>query len=166
MNRMERLRVKFRFIASAVLLGAIGLVVIAGCGGGSPSSSSGEGGGGRSSSFASSAEAACTSADKQIAALGTPQQEQVLEYLEKTEDVVASLHEEMEALAPSNTAEKAYVEALGKSVIVLNHMSNAARNENYDAVREISDELIEFKVGELAEAAELKSCAEVPEATS
>ena len=166
MNRMERLRVKFRFIASAVLLGAIGLVVIAGCGGGSSSSSSGEGGGGGSSSFASSAEAACTSADKQIAALGTPQQEQVLEYLEKTEDVVASLHEEMEGLAPSNAAEKAYVEALGKSVIVLNHMSNAARNENYDAVREISDELIEFKVGELAEAAELKSCAEVPEATS
>ena len=166
MNRMERLRVKFRFIASAVLLGVIGLVVIAGCGGGSSSSSSGEGGGGGSSSFASSAEAACKSADQQIAALGTPQQEQVLEYLEKTEDVVASLHEEMEGLTPSNAAEKAYVEALGKSVIVLNHMSNAARNENYDAVREISDELIEFKVGELAEAAELKSCAEVPEATS
>jgi hypothetical protein len=51
-------------------------------------------------------------------------------------------------------------------VIVLNHMSNAARNENFDAVREISDELIEFHLGELAEAAQLKSCAEVPEATS
>jgi hypothetical protein len=163
---MERLRVKLRFIASAVLLGAIGLVVIAGCGGGGSSSSSSEGGGGGSSSFASNAEAACTSADKQISALGTPQQEQVLEYLEKTEDVVAQLHEEVEQMGGSGSAEKAYVEALGKSVIVLNHMANAARNENYDAVREISDELIEFKVGELAEAANLKTCAEVPEATS
>ena len=72
----------------------------------------------------------------------------------------------MEALAPSNPAEKSYVETLGKSVIVLNHMSNAARNENYDAVREISDELIEFKLGEKAEAAGLKDCAEVPEGSS
>ncbi len=166
MNRMERLRVKFRFIVSSMLLGVIGLVVIAGCGGGSSSSSSSSGGGGGSSSFVSGAEAACTSANKQISALGTPQQEQVLEYLEQTEDVIAKLHEEVEALGASGSAEKAYTEALGKSVIVLNHMSNAARNENYDAVREISDELIEFKVGELAEAANLKSCAEVPEATS
>jgi hypothetical protein len=41
-------------------------------------------------------------------------------------------------------------------------MTNAARNENYDAVREISDELIELKLGELAENAELTVCAEVP----
>ena len=90
----------------------------------------------------------------------------MLDYLEKTEDVIEELHEEVEAIAGSGAAEAAYVEALGKSVIVLNHMANAARNENFDAVREISDELIEFKVGELAEAAGLKSCAEVPGATA
>ena len=45
---------------------------------------------------------------------------------------------------------------------VLNEMTNAARNENYDAVRELSNELIELHLGELAEAAELETCAEVP----
>ena len=97
--------------------------------------------------------------------MGTPQQAEVLDYLEKTEDVIEKLHEEVMGLGGSGSAESAYVEALGKSVIVLNHMANAARNENFDAVREISDELIEFKVGELAEEAGLKSCAEVPEAS-
>ena len=165
---MERLRVKTRFIVSAVLLGVIGLVVVSGCGGGGSSSSGSSSGssetssGGGSGEFASAAEAACTNADKQIDALGTPQQEQVLGYLEKTEDLIEELHEEVQALVGSGTAETEYVEALGKSVIVLNHMSNAARNENFDAVRELSDELIEFHVGELAEAAELTTCAEVP----
>jgi hypothetical protein len=144
-------------------------VVVSGCGGGGSSSSSGggtsEGGGeGSSSKFISGAEAACVSANKEIAALGTPQQAEVLQYLEKTEDAIEKLREEIQAVAGSGAAEAAYVEALGKSVIVLNHMANAARNENFDAVREISDELIEFKVGELAEAAGLRSCAEVPEA--
>ncbi len=45
---------------------------------------------------------------------------------------------------------------------VLNEMTNAARNENFDAVREISDELVELNLGELAEAADLRICAEVP----
>jgi hypothetical protein len=165
---MERLRVNIRFIVSAVLLGVIGLLVVTGCGGGG-SSSSGSGSSSSeasSGSFASSAEAACTSANAEIAALGTPQQAEVLGYLEHTEDVIAKLHEEVEALGATGTSEAAYAEALGRSVIVLNHMSNAARNENFDAVREISDELIEFHLGELAEAAQLKSCAEVPEASS
>jgi hypothetical protein len=156
--------VKLRFIVSAVLLGVIGLVAVAGCGGGSSSSSgsSSSGSEGSGGSFATAADAACTSADKQIAALGTPQQAEVLTYLEKTEDVIEKLDKEVVALGGSGSAEGAYTEALGKSVIVLNHMSNAARNENYDAVREISDELIEMHVGELAEAAELTACAEVP----
>jgi hypothetical protein len=163
---MERMSVKSRFIVCAVLFGAIGLVAVSGCGGGGSSgSSSGSGstsGGGGSTSFVAGAEAACTSADQKVAALGTPQQAEVLSYLESTEVVIEELHEEVQALAGSGTAEAAYAEALGKSVIVLNHMSNAARNENFDAVREISDELIEFHVGELAEAAGLKACAEVP----
>jgi len=147
-----------------VLLG-VGLLAVAGCGGGGSSSGSSSGSGGESgsSSFAGGAEKACEKANKEVAALGTPQQEQVLEYLESTEDVIANLHEEVEGLGPSSPAEKAYVETLGKSVIVLNHMANAARNENYDAVREISDELIEFKLGEKAEEAGLTACAEVPE---
>jgi len=164
---MERLRVKIRFIVSAILLGVLGLLVVSGCGGGGSSSSGSSSSSSESSgNFASSADADCTSADKQIAALGTPQQAEVLGYLESTEDVIAELHEEVAALGATGAGEEAYAEALGKSVIVLNHMSNAARNENFDAVREISDELIGFHLGELAEAAELKSCAEVPEAGS
>jgi hypothetical protein len=41
-------------------------------------------------------------------------------------------------------------------------MTNAARNENFDAVRELSAGLIEIDLGELAEAAGLETCAEVP----
>jgi hypothetical protein len=152
-------------MATAAL--AVVAIVVSGCGGGGSSSGGSFSGGstaeGGSSSFTSGAEAACTTANKKIAALGTPQQAEVLQYLESTEDVIEELHEEVVAIAGSGSAESAYVEALGRSVIVLNHMANAARNENFDAVREISDELIEFKVGELAEEAGLKSCAEVPE---
>jgi hypothetical protein len=136
------------------------VVLVSGCGGGG--SSSGSSSGESSGSFASGAEAACSRANKEIASLGTPQQAEVLEYLEKTEDVIEALDEEVQGFGGSGTAEGAYTEALGKSVIVLNHMSNAARNENYDAVREISDELIELHLGELAEKAELTTCAEVP----
>lgn len=148
----------------AGVLGAISLLVVVGCGGGSSSSSSSDAGGSGSDggSFVSGAQAACADANKQIAALGTPQQEQVLEYMEKTETVVEGLDEEVRALGGSGAAEAAYTEALGKSVIVLNQMANAARNENYDAVRELSDGLVELHLGELAEAAELKACAEVP----
>jgi hypothetical protein len=137
------------------------VVLVTGCGGGSGSSSSSSAEGG-SSNFAAGADAACASANKQIAALGTPRQAEVLGYLEKTEAVIEKLHAEVQALGASGAAEAAYTEALGKSVIVLNHMSNAARNENFNAVRELSDQLIEYHLGELAEAAELKACAEVP----
>jgi hypothetical protein len=158
--------VKTRFIASAALLGVIGVVVLAGCGGGGSSSSSGSSSTSSSSSssgdFASAADAACTTANKQISALGTPQQAEVLQYMETTETVIEKLHSEVQALGGTGSAEMAYTEALGKSVITLNHMTNAARNENFDAVREISDELIELHLGELAENAELTVCAEVP----
>jgi hypothetical protein len=157
--------VKTRFIAFTALLGVVGIVALAGCGGGGSSSSGSSSTGGSSSSggdFASAADAACATADKQIAGLGTPTQAEVLQYMETTETVIEKLHSEVQALEGSGAAEKAYTEALGKSVITLNHMTNAARNENYDAVREISDELIELKLGELAENAELKVCAEVP----
>lgn len=156
---------KTRFIASIALLGVIGVVALAGCGGGG-SSSSGSSSTSSSSSaggdFASAADAACTTANKQISALGTPQQAEVLQYMETTESVIEKLHSEVQALGGTGSAEKAYTEALGKSVITLNHMTNAARNENFDAVREISDELIELNLGELAESAELTVCAEVP----
>jgi hypothetical protein len=161
--------VKTRFIAFTALLGVVGIVALAGCGGGGSSSSGSSSTGGSSSSggdFASAADAACATADKQIAGLGTPTQAEVLQYMETTETVIEKLHSEVQALEGSGSAEKAYTEALGKSVITLNHMTNAARNENYDAVREISDELIELNLGELAENAELKVCAEVPVSNS
>jgi hypothetical protein len=153
---------KTRSLASLLVFAVAGPLILAGCGGGSSSSGSSGGEGG---SFASGADAACTSANKQIAALGTPQQAEVLSYLESTEDVIATLHKEVAALGGSGSAESAYTEALAESVTVLGDMSNAARNENFDAVRELSDELIEFHLGELAEAAELTACAEVPGVT-
>ena len=159
------MRTKSRFLASLVVLSVVGAVLVAGCGGGGSSTTSSSTGGG-GGSFVLGAEAACSSADKQISALGTPQQEQVLGYLEKTEDVIEELHEEIEKLGGGDESDTAYAGALGKAVIVLNHMTNAARSENFDAVRELSDELIELKVGKLAEAAGLKACAEVPGASA
>lgn len=155
---------KLRSVASLLLLASVGLVLVAGCGGGGGSSSSGVSseGGPSSGSFAATAEAACSTANKEIAALGTPQQAEVLQYLESTEKVIEELHEQVQAAGGSGAAETAYTEALGTALPVLTKMSNAARSENYDAVREISDELVELHLGELAQAAELKSCAEVP----
>jgi hypothetical protein len=159
--------VKSRSTVLALAAAAVSLMIVAGCGGGgSTSSSSSGGGGGGDGAFASGAEAACSGANKKIAALGTPQQEEVLEYMEKTETVIEELDQEVAQLAGSGASEKAYAEGLDEAVVVLNQMSNAARNENYDAVRELSDGLVEEHLGELAEAADLKTCAEVPGATS
>jgi hypothetical protein len=156
------MKTKLRPLASLLILAAVGLLAVAGCGGGGSSSSGSSGGGAGDGDFASGAEAACTNANKQIAALGTPQQEQVTQYIEATEAVIEKLHAEVAALEASGSAETAYVEGLAEAVPVLTKMSNAARNENFDAVRELSAGLVEIKLGELAEAAELKACAEVP----
>jgi hypothetical protein len=150
-----------RPVLPLLILAAVSVLVVAGCGGGS--SSSGEGGNG---DFASGAEAACSSANEQIAALGTPQQEEVVTYLESTETVIEKLHKEVAALDGSGSAEAEYTQGLAQSLPILNQMTNAARNENFDAVHELSDELIEIHLGELAEKAELKTCAEVPTAES
>jgi hypothetical protein len=152
------MKMKSRSIASLLVLAAVGAAVLAGCGGGGSSSSSGGGGG----SFASGAETACTNANKQIASLGTPQQEQVTQYLEATEQVIEKLHREVAALDASGSAEAAYTEGLAEAIPVLTAMTNAARSENFDAVRELSAGLVEIHLGELAEAADLKACAEVP----
>ena len=156
-----------RSVFLLLVLTVVGALVVAGCGGGgSTTSGTSASGGGEAAggSFVDGANAACTSANKQIAALGTPQQEQVLGYLESTEGVIEKLNREVAALDASGAAETAYAQGLAKAVPILNEMTNAARNENFDAVREISDELIEIHLGELAEAAELTACAEVPTA--
>jgi hypothetical protein len=145
-------------VAAAV----VAVFVIVGCGGGGSSTSSGGDTTGSAGSFASGAEAACTAANERIAALGTPQQSEVQQYMQSTELVIAKLHKEVESLAGSGAAEREYVAGLGQAVSVINQMSNAALSENFDAVRELSDQLIEIHLGELAEAAELKTCAEVP----
>jgi hypothetical protein len=157
------MKVKFRSIASLLVLSAVGALVVAGCGGGGSSSSSSGGGGG---SFVAGAEAACSKANKQIAALGTPKQEQVLQYMETTEAVMEKLHAEVAALDGSGSAETAYTEGLAQALPELTKMSNAARNENFDAVRELSGALVKIQLGELAEAANLKTCAEVPASSS
>ena len=151
---------KFRRLVPVAAAAVAVVTVVAGCGGGGSGSSSAGG------SFAAGAEAACTSANRQIAALGTPEEEGVLEYLVSTEAVIEKLHTEVAALDASGAAEREYVEALAKSTGVLAAMSNAARNENLDAVHELSDSLIQLHLGKLAEAAQLKSCAEVPAAKS
>jgi hypothetical protein len=153
---------KLRSIASLLLLAVIGLGVLAGCGEGGSSSNGSGGSGSSDGSFASTAEAACTTANQEIAALGTPAQEDVLAYLEQTEKVIAELHEQVQAAGGDGAAEAAYTKGLATALPVLTEMTNAARSENFDAVRELSDELVQIHLGELAEAAELKSCAEVP----
>jgi hypothetical protein len=150
---------KLRSVASLLALAAVGVLMIAGCGGGGSSSSEGGGGGG---DFASGAEAACTKANKEIVALGTPQQEQVTQYLESTEEIIETLHGEVAALDVSGATATAYVEGLATAIPELTKMSNAARNENFDAVRELSAALVKIHLGELAEEAGLKTCAEVP----
>src|ERR1700743_228620 len=153
------MKTKLRVIAPLLVLAAIGAVVIAGCGGGGSSSSSSPEGGG---DFVAGAEVACTKANNEIAALGTPRQAQVTDYLVETEAVIEALQKEVAALGASGTTETAYVEGLASAVPILTRMSNAARNENLDAVRELSAGLVEIQLGELAEAAKLKTCAEVP----
>ena len=148
-----------RSIAAPLLLAVVGAALVAGCGGGGSTTGSG---GGSSGDFASTAEAACTTASQEIAALGTPQQAEVLKYMERTEVVIEELHEQVQAAAGGGAAEAAYVKGLATAVPILNEMTNAARNENFDAVRELSDGLVQIHLGELAEAAELKTCAEVP----
>jgi hypothetical protein len=155
------MKTKFKSIASLLVIAALGIVVIAGCGGGG-SSSSGSGSSEGSGDFVSGAEAACRKANGAISALGIPQQEQVINYLEQTEELIERLHKEVAALGPADAAETAYVEGLAEAIPVLTAMSNAARSENFDAVRELSAGLVEIRLGELAEAAELKTCAEVP----
>jgi hypothetical protein len=162
----KRLGRPVRLVLMAIAALAAVAIVVSGCGGGGSSSGSpsagGGGGEGASGAFASGAEAACATANKAIEELGTPTQAEVLKYMETTESVVGKLSKQVSALNPSNAAEKAYAAALAKSETVLNEMTNAARNENFDAVREISDELIELNLGELAENANLRICAEVP----
>jgi hypothetical protein len=162
----KRLGRPVRLILMATAALAAAAIVVSGCGGGGSSSGSSAGGGGggegASGAFASGAESACATANKAIEALGTPTQSEVLKYMETTESVIGKLSKEVTALNPSDAAEKAYAAALAKSETVLNEMTNAARNENFDAVREISDELIELNLGELAENADLRICAEVP----
>jgi hypothetical protein len=162
----KRLGRPVRLILMATAVLAAVAIVISGCGGGGSSSGSSAGGGGggegASGAFASGAESACATANKAIEGLGTPTQSEVLKYMETTESVIGKLSDEVTALNPSDAAEKAYAAALAKSETVLNEMTNAARNENFDAVREISNELIELNLGELAENADLRICAEVP----
>jgi hypothetical protein len=150
---------------SLLAVAVVGVLAIAGCGGGGSSSSGSSSGSAESSGgggdFAAGAEAACTKANKAIIALGTPQQEQVTQYIESTEAAIETLHQEVAALDASGP-QTAYVEGLAQAIPVLTKMSNAARNENFDAVRELSAGLVEIHLGELAEAAELKACAEVP----
>jgi hypothetical protein len=152
---------KSRSVVSLLLLAVVAAALVAGCGGGGGSSSSG-GGEGSSGDFASAADAACKQANQEIAGLGTPQQAEVTKYMERTEVVIEELHERVQAAAGEAAAEVAYAKGLAAAIPVLNEMTNAARNENFDAVREISTELIEIHLGELAEAAGLETCAEVP----
>jgi hypothetical protein len=152
---------KSRTLVSLLLLAVVAAAVLAGCGGGGGSSSSG-GGEGSSGDFASAADAACKQANQEIAGLGTPQQAEVSKYMERTEGVIEELHERVQAAAGDGAAEVAYAKGLAAALPVLNEMTNAARNENFDAVRELSAGLIEIDLGELAEAAGLETCAEVP----
>jgi plasmid stabilization system protein ParE len=152
-------------LATATAIVLLGIAV-AGCGGGGSSTGSSSAPGTNASSggddVSAAANEACAEANKRIAALGTPDNNQaVLEYLEQTEQAVDQLQVEVAGLnGPAAMAD--YADALATSVGVLAEMSNAARSRNPDAVRELSKELETLKVGKLAEAAGLDTCAETP----
>jgi hypothetical protein len=108
------------------------------------------------------ANAACASANRRIAALTTPNgPAAVVKYLEATEAAIEQLQGEVAAVGgPAGVRE--FARALETSVGVLNKMSNAARSLNPDAVRELSKQLVDLHLGEVAEAAGLDTCAATP----
>jgi hypothetical protein len=149
-----------RYLAAIAAAAAL-LALAAGCGGGGSSTASDSGGG-----EAAEANAACAAANRKIAALQAPDDDAaVLEYLEQTEAAVEQLRVELAGLGGS-AGIREYSKALATSVGVLNEMANAARSSNPDAVRELSQELVDLQVGKLAEAAGLTTCAEAPGAES
>jgi hypothetical protein len=149
--------------------GAVVLLSLAGCGGGSSegshSSSSSSSASSSESSFARAADAACSKADGEVAALkspaGTPD---LVRYLGRTEAIVVHLRRRIEDLKPADKASRAYVAALQRSSVVLNEMFDAAQSENPDAVGELSKTLAGLRLGRLAKQAGLTVCARPLEA--
>ena len=151
-----------RYLAAIAAAAAL-LALAAGCGGGGGSSTASGSGG---AEVSAEADAACAEANRKIAALQTPEDDAaVLDYLERTEAVVEGLQLEVAGLGGS-AGVREYSKALTSSVTVLNEMANAARSGNPDAVRELSNELVDLQVGKLAQAAGLQTCAEAPGAGS
>jgi hypothetical protein len=137
------------------LIGIVVPLLLAGCGGGSDNDSASTGG-----SFAQAADAACTKADQEVAALATPTSPTALvEYLGKTEAIVVGLGQQVESLEPSDKASRAYLGALRRSSTVLNEMFDAAQSKNPDAVGELSRTLAALHLGRLARQAGLTVCA-------
>ncbi|HYC81447.1 MAG TPA: hypothetical protein VEB65_06645 [Solirubrobacterales bacterium] len=155
----------------ALTAATIALVaVVAGCGGGGDTSGSAASTGTNADAAGDAASAAaneaCADANREIAALPAPGNETaVLEYLEETEETVAKLQVEVADLDGSPGITE-YAQALATSVTVLNEMANAARSRNPDEVRELSKELEKLRLGRVAEAAGLETCAEAPEVES
>lgn len=145
--------------AAATVLAIV--LVAAGCGGGGSSGSDSGGG-----DFASQANAACARANQEAVALPAPRGgTDLVSYLVKNEEIIARLHSQLVGLeAPSENAAAAetYLNALGQAEAMLNEMTNAARNDNPDAVKSISGEVGEVEVGSLAKKAGLSTCAENP----
>ncbi|MFT3863625.1 MAG: hypothetical protein QM729_05075 [Solirubrobacterales bacterium] len=126
--------------------------LLAGCGGGGDSGNA---------EFATAAEAACTSARGQIAALGTPEPDTLVKYLQSTDSIVARMRAKLGRIKGQGTAEKAYAEGLAIASKALGEMVLAAQGQNFDSVGEISERLAKVRLGELAEEAGLESCAKV-----
>lgn len=152
-----------RLLLTAVTIALV--AVVTGCGGGDGSTSSGGGASGSADASAAANEA-CAAANREIAALPIPDDEQaVVEYLEQTEETVAQLEVEISG-ADGSAGITEFAQALATSVTVLNEMANAARSRNPDEVRELSKRLEKLHLGKVAEAAGLDTCAEAPEVES
>jgi hypothetical protein len=148
-----------RYLAAIAATVAL-LALAVGCGGGGSSASTSGG------DASAEADAACAAANRKIAVLRAPDGDAgVLEYLEQTEAAVERLQLEVAGLDGSSGVRE-YSEALASSVGVLNEMANAARSRNPDAVRELSQRLVELHVGRVAAAAGLTTCAQAPGAES
>jgi hypothetical protein len=132
--------------------------IAAGCGGGGGTDSSGGG-----ANLTAEANAACTKANRKVAALPLPESEsQLLPYVEENESIVDGLRREIAAFGGSGGGLAGYLAGLEESTTVLNEMSNAARSENPGAVGELANRLAKIRLARLAEAAGLDDCAKAP----
>jgi hypothetical protein len=139
-------------------------LLIAGCGGGhddGPTQLSHQ-------ELVSQANAACARANRQEAAVPAPKgTADLVAYLSRSEQIVIKLKADIAGLAAppaDRAAVQRYVAALTHADAALNDMSNAARNDNPSAVKELASQIAAAAIGPTAAHAGFSTCATAPRA--